>query len=93
MFFGHKRNSWQKLLPTLCETKKTEGEKQLEEADLSKFTKAYIILHYALVNRFMLHALSVHNKVVSVHVSWTNQKHSCNPLSDLMSISGLPLLG
>lgn len=52
--------------------KKTEGEKQLEGSDLSRFTKTYIILHYAFVNRFMLHALSVHNQVVSVDVSWTN---------------------
>lgn len=73
--------------------KKTEGEKQLEGSDLSRFAKTYIILHYAFVNRFMLHALSVHNQVVSVDVSWTNQKHLCNPLSDFMLVSGLPLLG
>lgn len=72
---------------------KTEGEKQLEGSGLSRFTKTCIILHYAFVNRFMLHALSVHNQIVSVDVSWTNQKHLCNPLSDFMLISGLSLLG
>lgn len=84
------------LAETLAHTvgdKKTEGEKHLEWAGLSRFTKTDIILHSAFVNSFMLHALSVHNQVVSVLVSWTNQKHLCYSLSDFMSISGLPLPG
>lgn len=73
--------------------KKTEGEKQLEGVGLSRFTKTYNILHSASVNNFMLHAFSVHNREISVLISWTNQKHLCCPLSDFMSTSGLPLLG